>query len=261
MGKSRLVLLILFLCLFTKESSFAQLGISHEIGVLVGPTSFFTDYGERWEIENNVKNSGFGIGLVHYMNFAYKAECNCYTTDKYFNDHFKIRTEIDYFRTKLEHFGPVASKRSAGGKLLQAMHGETQTFEIGTHLEYYPISIRDFTSFGYWFSPFASLGIHFVNYQPDAYSDFGPLSDDANVFPTFRGGINLENGSALAIAASIGIRYRLSRSSDLAMEARWQYYDTDWIDGLNIDKIKYPQNKSNDWVFWMNVGYIYYLNY
>jgi len=111
MGKSRMVLLILSLCLFTKESSFAQLGISHEIGVLVGPLSFFTDYGERWEIDNNVKNSGFGIGLVHYMNFAYKAECNCYSSDKYFNDHFKIRTEIDYFYTKLEHFGPVALKK------------------------------------------------------------------------------------------------------------------------------------------------------
>ena len=244
MGKSRLVLFILLLCLFAKESSFAQLGISHEIGVLVGPTSFFTDYGERWDIENNLNNSGFGIGLVHYMNFAYKAKCNCYSSDKYFNDHFKIRTEIDYFYTKLEHIGPVASKNTAGGKLLRAMHGETQLFEIGAHLEYYPRSIRDYTAFGYLFSPFASLGIHFVNYEPDAYSDFGPLSDPNNVFATFRDGINLDSGSALAIAASFGTRYRLSSSSDLEMEARWQYYDTDWIDGLNIDKIKYPQNLS-----------------
>ena len=258
MGKSRLVFLIFSLLFFSKESGFAQLGISHEIGVLLGPASFFTDYGERWNIENNISNSGFGIGLVHYMNFAYKAECNCYTSDKYFNDHFKIRTEIDYFRTKLEHFGPVASKNTTGGKLLQAMHGKTQTIEIGTHLEYYPISIRDYKSFGYRFSPFVSLGVHFVNYQPSAYSDFGPLSDPANIFHEFNGGINLDNGSTWAIAGSIGSRYRLNPSSDLALETRWHYYDTDWIDGLNIAA---PQNKSNDWVFWLNVGYIYYLDY
>src|SRR5680860_1698442 len=102
MLRSRYIVLILFLLLFCKESGFAQLGISHEIGVLVGPTSFLTDYGERYSLQNNVSNSGLGVGLVHYMNFAYKAECNCYTIDRYFNDHFKIRTEIDYFYTKLE---------------------------------------------------------------------------------------------------------------------------------------------------------------
>lgn len=253
-------LIIIWLLFLSGGSVFAQLGLSHEVGVLVGPTSFFTDYGERYNFKNNVNNSGIGIGLVHYMNFAYRADCNCYARETYFNDHFKVRTEIDYFRTKLEHFGPIAAKpKSVGGILLRAMHGETQTFEIGTSLEYYPRSIRDYRAFSHLFSPFISLGIHYVNYFPKAYSDLGPITDENNLFPTFRnGGVDLDSGSTWAIVGIAGTRFRLGHSSDLNLEARWQYYNTDWLEGLNVQG---PQNKFNDLVFWVNVGYIYYINF
>ena len=258
MAKIRPILVLFIFCFLQKQQGYAQLGISNEIGVLVGPSSFYTDYGERYNIHNNVNNSGIGIGLVHYINFAYKAECSCYTTGKYFNDHFRIRTEIDYFRANLEQIGPVAMKKTIGGKLLRAMHGRARTFEAGSALEYYPLSIRDFRAHAYLFSPFISAGVHYVYYHPEAYSDFGPLSDPTNVFPTFVGGIDLSSGSAWDIAVSMGARYKLGPSSDLAFEMRWHYYSTDWIDGLNIDA---PQNKANDWVVWLNVGYIYYLDF
>ena len=258
MKKSRWIFLFSFLFVMISQSSYAQLGISHEIGVLVGPTSFFTDYGERWNVKNNLNNAGYGVGLVHYMNFAYKAECDCYARDNFFNDHFKIRTELDYFFTKLEHFGPVAAKNNTSGELLRSMHGQTQTFELGAALEYYPFSIKDYTNFGYMFGPFISLGAHYVYYKPYAYSDFGSLDNPKNVFPAFRDGMNFEGGDTWAIAGSVGLRYRLNYVSDLAVEARWHYYDTDWLDGLNITA---PQNKFNDFVFWVNVGYIYYLNF
>ena len=255
-GYRHIIALFLLLALMS-QNGFAQLGISHEVGILTGPTSFFTDYGERYDLETNTKNLGIGIGLVHYMNFAYRDDCNCYTRDVYFNDHFKIRSEIDYFRSSLEHYGPVSEKpKSVGGILLRAMHGETQTFEIGASLEYYIRSIRDFTYFSHSLSPFISLGVHYVNYQPSAYSDLGPLEE--NLFPTFEGGIDLEGGSTWSLVGIAGTRYRLTRSSDLNFEARWHYYDTDWLDGLNITG---NQNKFNDLVFWMNVGYIYYLDF
>lgn len=107
-----MLVILLFLCVITMHRGYAQLGISHEVGVLVGPASFFTDYGERWNIQNNLSNAGIGIGLVHYMNFAFKANCDCYAAGKLFSEHFKIRTEIDYFTSKLEHFGPVASENT-----------------------------------------------------------------------------------------------------------------------------------------------------
>lgn len=258
MINSRLIIFFMLLFAFSAQRSFAQLGISHEIGVLVGPTSFFTDYGERWNLRNNIANAGLGFGLVHYMNFAYKAECNCYATDNFFNDHFKIRTELDFFTSKLEHYGPVADKNTLGGELLRAMHGRSQTMEIGTALEYYPLSIRNFNAFSYQFSPFVSLGVHYVYFQPEAYSDFGDLENPKNVFPTFVGGMDFEGGNTWAIAGSMGTRYRLNVYSDFVLEGRWHYYDTDWLDGLNITA---PQNKFNDFVFWVNIGYIYYLSY
>lgn len=252
-----LVVFILFLFLLSKEEGFAQTRISHEIGVLVGPASFLTDYGERYDIQNNLDNSGFGVGIVHYINFSRRADCSYHSVDRYFNDHFKIRNEIDYFRTDLEHIGPVAEKDNAGGKLLRGMHGKTETFEIGTHLEYYPLSIKNYSSFSYLFMPFISLGIHYVHYRPDAYSDFGPLSDPNNIFPAFEGGINLDSGSTWTLVGIAGSRYKISPLVDISLEGRFQYYDVDWIDGLNINA---PQNKYNDVVFWLNFGFIYYLN-
>ena len=55
----------------------AQFGFSHEIGVIAGPVAFQSDYGERYDLSTNAGNTGYGIGLIHYMNFSYTAECNC----------------------------------------------------------------------------------------------------------------------------------------------------------------------------------------
>lgn len=236
----------------------AQFGISHEIGVFAGPANFLTDYGERWNVENNIRNAGMGVGFLHFMNFAYCQRCNYRRTESFFLQHFRIRNEVNFLRSDLEHFGPAATGNHLGARQLQAMHGKSEIFEIGTHLEYHPFKIRDFTHFGHMFSPYISLGVHYVNYDPDAYSDMGSLDDPKNVFETFRGGINLDRGSTYSIIGILGARYRLGWRHDLMMEGRWHYYGTDWIDGLNIDA---PQNKFNDLVFWVNVGYVFYLNF
>ena len=126
--------------------SFAQLGFSHEVDVITGPVAFKSDFGLRSEFETNAGNTGFGIGIVHYINFAYGADCNCYTTDNFFNDHFKLRTEISYNKTKLEHFGKfVAPERtSIESQRLREHKGEVNNFDIGMQLEYFPLSIRSF---------------------------------------------------------------------------------------------------------------------
>lgn len=69
-------------------NSFSQFGFSHEVGIITGPVVFYSDYGQRNNIETNMNNVGFGVGLIHYLNFAYRSDCNCYTRDTYFNDHF-----------------------------------------------------------------------------------------------------------------------------------------------------------------------------
>jgi len=59
-------LALIFLFVFVAQSSFAQLGFSHEIGIITGPVAFKSDYGQRSDFETNAGNTGIGVGLVHY---------------------------------------------------------------------------------------------------------------------------------------------------------------------------------------------------
>ena len=258
----------LIITLLITQVSFAQLGFSHEIGIITGPVAFKSDYGLRSEFETNAGNTGFGIGLVHYLNFAYQADCNCYTTDNYFNDHFKLRTEISYNKTKLEHFGEFVdpSRTGEGAQQLRGQKGEANNFDIGMQIEYFPLSIRSFQAFSYKLAPFVSLGAHYVSYNPKisstytapvgGYTYYTPwyteIPDPANANP-----IDVSPGNTWSIVSSIGARYKLTTSSDLMIDLRGQYYFSDWVDGVN-HKLEY--NKYNDWLIWLNFGYIYYLD-
>ena len=260
-------LILAVLILLSASPAFSQLGFSHEIGIITGPVAFKSDFGERQDSDTNSGNTGFGIGLVHYMNFAYQANCNCYTTDNYFNDHFKIRTEISYNKTKLQHFGHWVqeSKTSDEADKLRGHTGESSNFEIGMQLEFYPLSIRSFQAFGYKLAPFVSLGAHFVSYNPEVYTDYdngtndvGNVLDSNNFYSLWEpGSVSPESGSTWAVVSSIGVRYKLDRSSDLMLDLRGQYYFSDWVDGLDH---QLNSNKNNDWLVWLNVGYIYYLD-
>ncbi|MDX1760662.1 MAG: glutamate dehydrogenase [Christiangramia sp.] len=254
---TRAILIITLLLSLWSGKSYSQLYISHEIGVVTGPASFFTDYGERWNVRNNLENAGLGVGLVYYANFAYKPYCNCKPTKLFFQKHFRIRAEIDYMRSELEHYGPVASKNSEGGMQLRAMHGTTELYQGGLALEYHPFGIKEARDFAMLLAPFISLGANYVYYSPDAYSELGPLDSPKVLFRTFEDGIFLESGSTFSISGSAGVRYRLGRHNDLQLEARAIYYDSDKIDGLDVQG---PQNKFNDFVLWFNLGYILYLN-
>lgn len=247
----------IFFFFFGKGTAHAQKGLlGQEIGIVAGPVAYYTDYGLRYNMETNTSNTGIGIGLVYYVNFAYRADCNCYTRDTYFNDHFRIRAEVDYHWGELNHFGPIAQNEGPNGPL-RNMIGSAKVLEMGAHLEYYPFSIRDYTAYAYPISPFASLGFNFVEYDPYTYSELGePLED--YLFHTFQGGVSQESGSTWSVVLGIGTRYKIAPFSDLVVNLQWRYYDTDWLDGLNHDN---PQNKFNDMMFWLNFGYIYYLNF
>ena len=244
---------------FTFDSS-AQYGFSHEVGVIVGPTAFQSDYGERHDFKTNSGNTGFGIGLIHYLNFSYKADCDCYTPETYFNDHFKLRSELSYNKTKLDFFGKWTEGDGNLATKLKGMHGEATVTDIGMQLEYFPLSIRDFSAtIGAW-APFVSLGGHFSFYDPEAYSDLGPLDNLLTTPPKYIGATQNESGTVWSVVGSVGTRYKLTTLSDLMIDLRWQYYFSDWVDGLKPDPAVYKENKANDWNVWLNFGYIYYIN-
>ncbi|HEX8562322.1 MAG TPA: glutamate dehydrogenase [Flavobacterium sp.] len=253
-------LLLLFGC---SNQARAQFGFSHELGVIVGPVAFQSDYGERHDISTNMGNSGIGVGIIHYLNFSYKAECNCYTPETFFNDHFKLRSELSYNKSKLQHYGEyVKDKHSVFSTQLAGMRAETSVTNIGMQLEYFPLSIRDFTSTIGSLAPFVSLGAQFSYYNPEAYSVLGDgeLGQDPTITPIkYFDAFDNQGGTTWSVVSSVGTRYKLTELSDLMIDLRAQYYFSNWVDGLSPNPQKYPENKANDWLIWLNVGYIYYL--
>lgn len=266
------------LCVFVvQQIAYSQLGFSHEIGVIVGPVEFRSDFGSRNEETTNLGNSGIGIGLIHYISFAYSADCNCYTTDTYFNDHFKLRSEISWNKTNLDHLGfwVQPDKTSVNADRLRAHEGVAENFDIGMQLEYFPLSIRDFQGFAYRFAPFVSLGAHYTTYSPKASTNFanpnpdafGDIYDQTNFysywFDNYIPGetpypINVDGGSTWSVVTSVGVRYKLTKLSDLMLDLRWQYYFSDWIDGLDHNWRNF--DRRDDWLVWLNFGYVYYLD-
>ena len=261
---------LLFLIFLTSQAAFSQLGFSHEIGLISGPVAFQSDFGVRSDFETNKGNTGFGIGLVHYINFAYRADCNCYTTDNYFNDHFKLRTELSWNKTKLNHFGKWVddSRGTIEANQLRGHEGEANNFDIGMQLEYFPLSIRSFQAFGYKFAPFVSFGAHYVSYNPKVstsyinpdplFNDPGNINNPNNFYSFWEpGSVTAESGSTWSIVSSVGVRYKIAPLADVMVDLRWQYYFSDLVDGLDH---QLESNKNNDWLVWFNVGYIYYLD-
>src|SRR5690606_9502530 len=175
---TRILLLVFFLLVFAKQEVYSQLGFSHEVGLITGPVVFYSDFGQRNNFETNSKNVGFGIGLIHYLNFSYRADCNCYTRDTYFNDHFKIRNDVNYHKTELAHYGEWVRLEKTGlfAIQLREMTGSATVIEVGSQLEYFPFSIRDFAAGGYKIAPFISMGVHWVNYDPEVRSKRGKLN-------------------------------------------------------------------------------------
>ncbi|NRB83413.1 MAG: glutamate dehydrogenase [Winogradskyella sp.] len=262
--KKIIFLFVLFLSLQTTK---AQLGFSHEIGAFVGAVAFQSDFGVRSDFETNAGNTGVALGIVHYINFAYRADCNCYSTNTYFNDHFKLRSEISWNKTTLNHFGKWVDDAltSENADRLRRHSGEAENFDIGMQLEYFPRSVRAFSAGVYSFAPFIAAGVHFVSFNPSvttSYGDNSILNNDNfySYWDDVSGGdpfISAESGSTWSVVTSVGTRYKLSILSDLFVELRWQYYFDDFVDGLNH---KLDSNKANDWNLWLNFGYIYYLD-
>ncbi|MBJ6368260.1 THC0290_0291 family protein [Snuella sedimenti] len=265
-------------CLFLVfQTANSQLGFSHEIGVIAGPVEFRSDFGSRFSEATNLGNSGIGIGIIHYINFAYRADCNCYSTDTYFNDHFKLRNEISWNYTVLDHHGEWVQPRytSPNADKLRAHHGVAENFDIGTQIEYFPRSIRSFQAFSYLLAPYISLGIHYTSSSPQGSTDYGDKNifngnniysywyQDPSFLPPVPAGetreypINLNQRGDWSMVTSVGVRYKIGVLSDLLLDLRWQLYFNDWVDGFN-HKLSY--NKFNDWLIWLNVGYVYYLD-
>jgi hypothetical protein len=259
------ILPLISICFFT-VSILAQDESSHEIGFISGSASFTTDYGERNNFKSNVGgNVGFGFGAVYYLNFTdYRYRWNQRTN--YWAEHFRVRAELSYMSAQLDHFGQWAEKQSELGARLRAHHGKTYLVNLGAQLEFHWVDIVDFGSRripDLQWSPYISGGAFVDFYNPSIYSDLGNWRDEDILYPKwdptkFPDAARITPGITMSATLGIGTRKKLGFYSDLLIESRWQYFFSNYVDGLNARQA--PENKYNDWLLWIHVGYIYYLN-
>lgn len=255
----------LFFLVASYSSNFqAQARFSHEIGAFAGGVAFQSDFGQRYDFATNSGNVGYGVGLVHYLNFSYTEACpSCVgLRHMYIREHFKVRSEFSYNSTNLQHYGKWVdeSKTSVAANQLRAMKGFTKVMDLGMQIEYYPWNIEDFSSTIGSFGPFIALGGHYSSFDNGTYSELGPLNLDYTTPGKYMNATSSEGGNTWSIVSSVGTRYKLTLMSDLFLELRWQYYFTDWVDGLKPDPQVWTENIANDWNLWLHVGYIYYLD-
>lgn len=259
--KRLLFVLIPFLALF--QMGFGQFGFTNEVGIFAGAYNLQSDFGERQNFESTT-NTGLTVGLVHYINFSYRRSYSYKNFRNYFNEHFKIKSEISWSNTKLEHFGKWVdeARTSDNAERLRSHTGESNNISIGSQLEFFPFEIREFEN-GYTnILPFIALGVQYVIYSPEVFTDYNgstDISDLNNFYLPWQVDedpfLSNETGNTFSIVSSIGTRYKITPLSDLVLELRWHYYFSDLIDGLDH---KLPSNQNNDWAVSLSLGYIVY---
>lgn len=248
------IILSFFFLFIVSVSSYSQYGRTYqEVGVMAGPVFFKSDYGARGDFENFIKNNGFSVGVFYYFSFI----------EDYNNlrENFKLRLDASYMKSDLEHFGKYVDPSKTGlfSDQLRAMKGSTSTLSAGLQMEYYPFKTDDYNR-GTSFSPYLSFGGQFGYYTSKVKSDLGAIGTPLTTPAKYSSGTRNENRPVASLTSSIGTRYKIDSYNSLILDCRLQYYTSDWVDGLNPDRRVYTENKTNDYSFTINFGYVYYFN-
>ncbi len=232
---------------------FAQNKLLHEIGIVTGPVSMQTDFGERHHFPSSVLNIGFGVGLVYYISFD---PDRIYWNQRgtYLMNHSKLRFELSYMQDQLIQRGRYIEGNSTEAILLKAIHGNSKLLNAGAQYEFSVFSAsseRDFR-------PYFSLGGMYTSYQPQVESSLGDIKTNPSLIPTaYINGIHNDSGSTGSLLLGAGTTYTTSSDLKFVMDFRWQRFITDDIDGLTP---LIPANKYNDWLFYLNFGIIFKMN-
>ena len=244
----KLLLFVLFFSIL--NPIFAQGLTGYELGILAGPVQMRSDFGLAGDKETNLGNIGFGAGIMLAIN-----PMDWGSRKDYVYDHFKLRFDLSYNKTTLKHYGKFVdpSQNSDNANKLRNQRGEANNLNGGVALEYYPLSLTNFFYNFFDFSPYVILGAQYTYAKPGANT-----TDPNDLYgPWASGSVNTESFYTMAINTGIGVRYKVSAYSDFLFEAKFQFFNSDWVDGLN-HQLDY--NKNDDSLIWVNFGYVYYIN-
>jgi hypothetical protein len=250
--------LIIFLFIISITKSNAQLDLSHEFGLFIGPITMQTDYGERNHFPASNQTS-FGAAAVHYLSF-YGSNYNWRNGASFFSDHFKLRTEVSYyFNNQLEHRSDfIDNNPGALAESFRNMKGSTKIFNIGTQLEYYFKNLEDYGllfNTADKFSPYLSAGIQYNSFDADVTTAGGGF-DISSIPVKFQDDIVLDPESTFSLVMGLGTRYKMDKF-DLVLDGRWQYFLSDKVDGVDADEV--DGSKFNDTLIFFSVGIVFNL--
>lgn len=247
--------LIIFILLVSFTKSNAQLDLSHEFGLFVGPVVFQSDYGESSHLPSSTATS-FGIAGVHYLSF-YGNNYNWRNGASYFSDHFKLRTELSYyFNNSFEHQGRYVDEGNALSDQLKAMKGKTKIFNIGTQLEYYFKNLEDYGLLFNTvdrFSPYVSAGVQYNSFTPELTNTPDGGLDVNNLPEKWQDTFYIDKDNTFSLTLGLGTRYKLDKF-DLVIDGRWQYFLSDRVDGL--DQVD-GSSKNNDTLLFFSAGIVF----
>jgi len=250
--------LVIIVLLFSFSKSFSQLDFSHEVGIVAGPLSMQTDYGERNHFPSSNEGT-FGVAVVHYLSF-FGNNYNWRNGATWFSDHFKLRTEFSYyFNNTLEHEGRYVEQNSAIAPQLRAMKGETKIYNVGMQLEYYFKNLEDYGllfNTADKFAPYISAGLHYSRFDAALTNTSNGGLDVGNLPAKWQDRFFIDPDNTFSFTVSTGTRFKLN-NIDLVADARWQHFFSDKVDGLDQTD---GSSKYNDTLILLSFGIVFDLS-
>ncbi len=255
--KFKLNVIVLFFALLTSVmySQVRRSGNSVDIGIIAGMSSIQSDYGENGYFSKEVfGNLGMNVGANFYLGFIDRRGGG---KKHWFNNHAKLVGGMSYLRTQLDHFG-VLVEEGTDANLFAAMHTKARLFNLGVGLQYHIFDLAEFNpSNSNLFSPYFGLGIAYSYMSPKVYSDLGSIY--SNLPHAYQSSNTIYNSafSTFSVTYSVGTRIKVAYNADLDLGLNWRMMLSDKLDGL-VPQIE--ANKHNDWLYTINVGYIFYVD-
>lgn len=257
--KKQLPKLCVVLLFFFFTNARAQTSFSHEFGANFGITSFQPDFGLSTEFES-ANQSNIAFGLSYYLKF-FGSQYNWRSGSSFFSEHFKLRLDFSYVNnTNINNDGNKGT--SSFDEKMRAMTGQIKLYNAGLSLEYYFLKLEDYSSFYKTtgsINPFISVGLGYSYSQPDIFVNDVSLKGQeepyTQLIPKWQeGAVFLDPENIFSATAGAGVRFGLEML-DFSLEARYQYYFSDVVDGLNAPDD--PGNKGNDSMVSITAGIIY----